>query len=318
MSNVILYFKSAGGVELLKRYWRNGVLGIAVAEFILLGKSKTALEILRLLVDLKMKERFEKEYCNVLKDFDAKWKDNNIHYERKTVWLFWWQGEEAMPPLVKKCYASVKQNLKDWEIVLLTEQNYLQYVMFPDFINEKFKRGKITLTHFSDLLRLELLIRYGGLWLDATVLCTSGQIPESILASELFFFRPQKPGADGRAITMSSWLMWAKSNNRILMATLAMLYAYWQKKNRLEEYFLLHHFMSIVLDHYSEEMEKIPPYCNSVPHILQLHLFDKYDELFWKDLKQMTCFHKLSYKLKIENRIINGTYYGSLLNDCLI
>ena len=32
--------------------------------------------------------------------------------------------------------------------------------------------GQITKTHLSDLLRLELLIRYGGTWIDATVFCT--------------------------------------------------------------------------------------------------------------------------------------------------
>lgn len=40
---------------------------------------------------------------------------------------------------------------------------------FPKYIEEKWKRGVITHTHMTDLLRLELLIRYGGTWIDATV-----------------------------------------------------------------------------------------------------------------------------------------------------
>ena len=313
MSKLKDVFFKAGGFDLLKQYWRNGVLGSAFSQFILLGKSRTALEILRLVTTLKTKQHLAKKYGNVLKLFNAKWQENLPHCKRKTVWIFWWQGEEAMPPLVRKCYESVKENLKNWEIVLLSEKNYQQYADFPIYILEKLQNG-ITLTHFSDLLRLELLIKHGGLWLDATVLCTSSNIPLSILNSDLFMFRPQKPGADGKAITMSSWLMWASTNNRVLMATQAMLYKYWQKHDSLCDYFLLHHFISIIMDFYVEDAKLIPPFCNSVPHILQLHLFDQYDETYWHDLKQMTCFHKLSYKLEKEKMEKNGTYFDIIIN----
>lgn len=313
MLNAKIYFKNQGGIELIKRYWRNGVLGTAILQFLLLGKKRTALEILRLVTTLKTKQHLAKKYGKVLKEFNAKWQENLPHCERKTVWIFWWQGEETMPPLVRKCFESVRVNLKNWEIVLLSEKNYQQYAEFPTYILEKLQKG-ITLTHFSDLLRLELLIKHGGLWLDATVLCTNGEIPKSILSSDLFVYRTQKPGADGKATTMSSWMMWAKSNNRILMATQAMLYAYWKKNERLDEYFLLHHFMTIAMDFYKEDATKIPPFCNSIPHILLLHLFDKYDEQYWNDLKQMTCFHKLSYKLDEEKCKIERTYYDVVIN----
>lgn len=312
MPNTREYFKREGGFNLIKRYWRVGVLGTAIVQFFLLGKSRTALELLRLVVTLKIKSRYKKKYKRVLNAFDKQWENSLIHQERRTVWLFWWQGERSMPDIVKKCYESVKCNLKDWEIILLTENNYQEYAELPDYIVEKLQKGIITLTHFSDLLRLALLIRHGGLWIDATVLCTSGDIPQSILKSDLFVYRPQKPGADGKATTISSWLMWAKTNNRILMATQTLLYSYWKTNNRLNEYFLLHHFMSIVLDYYSEDAKRIPPFCNSVPHILLLHLFEKYDDQYWEDLKRMSCFHKLSYKLDDKKMATSETYYSKL------
>lgn len=308
------YFKKQGGFKLLRQYWHNGVLGTAIGQFLLLGKSRTALEILRMSVILKTKQRLRKQYKQVLAEFDKHWQGDLQHNERKTVWLFWWQGEEAMPMLVRRCFTSVQEHLgKDWEIILLTEKDYQNYVEFPEYISGKLRGGSITLTHFSDLLRLELLIKHGGLWLDATVLCTSSDIPKSILKSDLFVFRPQKPGADGKASTMSSWLMWAKTNNRILMATQVMLYAYWQKNNSLCDYFLLHHFMSIVMDYYEDESKRIPPFDNSIPHILLLHLLDQYDEQYWKDLQQMTCFHKLSNKLEKVGMEKAGTFYKKIV-----
>ena len=58
--------------------------------------------------------------------------------------------------------------MRDREIVLITQDNLFNYVQFPDYILKKWEAGVITNTHFSDLLRLELLIKYGGTWSDET------------------------------------------------------------------------------------------------------------------------------------------------------
>lgn len=307
------YFQKAGGVGLLKQYWRAGVLHTAIIQFLLLGRSETALKLLRLIVSMKVQEKLKKKYAPILNHFDQEYKEEN-HDESRKVWIFWWQGMENAPVLVQKCYASVKEHLSGWEIILITENNYKQYATFPKHIIEKLKKGQITLTHFSDLLRLELLINHGGLWLDATVFCSGGNIPDSIVNSDLFVFRSLKPGADGRATVLSSWLMYAKTNNKILRATRELLYAYWERNTYMVDYFLIHQFFSIAAKRYKEEAKRIPPFCNSVPHILLLHLFDEYDEQYWNDLKRMTCFHKLSYKLDSEDVELKGTYYDIVMN----
>ena len=91
-----------------------------------------------------------------------------------------------------------------------------KYVQFPNYIIEKWNAGLITNTHMTDLLRLELLIRYGGMWVDATVLCTSRSknIPKYYFDSELFFYQCLKPGRDGHCNYISSWLISAKTNNK--------------------------------------------------------------------------------------------------------
>ena len=53
--------KKQGGSKLLKQYWQSGVFFTAAAEFLLLGKSRTALEILRLSAQLKSKKKLEKK-----------------------------------------------------------------------------------------------------------------------------------------------------------------------------------------------------------------------------------------------------------------
>lgn len=312
MSEAKKYFKRSGGISLLKQYWRAGVFFPALFQFILLGRSKKALELLRLTVTLKTQHRLKKKYGKVLKSFV--YDESLEHIASRKVWIFWWQGMESAPGLVQRCYSSVKENLIDWEIVLITQDNYKEYVTFPEHILQRLENGEITLTHFSDLLRLELLINHGGLWLDATVLCTSSAIPQSIIDSDLFVHQALKPGADGHATVMSSWCIYAKTNNKILLATREMLYQYWQKNTKLVDYFLLHQFFTIVCNHFPEDAKQIPPFSNSVPHILLLRLFEQYDERYWNDLKRMTCFHKLSYKFDAVSKVIEGTYYDKFFN----
>ena len=313
MQKLYSIYKKQGGFGLVKQYWCAGAFWSAIAQFCLLGRSMKALELLRLTASLKTQQRLARKYGKEIKDYH--YNESLEHISSRKIWIFWWQGMDNAPALVQKCYQSVKENLQDWEIVLITEHNYIKYTTFPEHIIAKLKNGSITLTHFSDLLRLELLIKHGGLWLDATVLCTRGDIPNSILNSDLFVYQAQKPGADGHATIMSSWCMYAKTNNKILIATRKLLYDYWKKNKKMADYFLLHQFFTIVCNQYPEEAKKIPPFCNSVPHILLLHLFDKFDEQYWEDLKQMTCFHKLSYKLNKEDCEKENTFYAVIINS---
>ena len=84
----------------------------------------------------------------------------------------WLQGEENLPLLARCCYNSLKMNAAPYKITFIDEKNYSDYVDIPQYIFEKFKAGKMKPAHFTDVIRINLLERYGGLWLDATILVT--------------------------------------------------------------------------------------------------------------------------------------------------
>lgn len=317
--NLKQVFEKQGGVNLIKQYLQNGSFFTAVSQFLLLGRSRTALEILRLSVNLRVKQKLEKKYRSELEKFDQNWIDNNIdqsleHRKSKKVWVCWFQGLEDAPNIVKKCYNSLKINMPDKDITLITEDNMMEYVKFPQYILDKWKNGNITHTHMTDLLRLELLINYGGMWVDATVYCSDSNIPNYIFDSELFFFQCLKPGRDGHSSYISSWLISAKSNNKLLMACRDLCYKYWEQNEKMVDYFLLHDFMAIVLDYYEEDWKRVVPRDNATPHILLLRLFDQYDESVWNAVRNQSCFHKMTYKFSEEQTKIKGTYYDRLFN----
>lgn len=304
--------KKQGGMKLLKQYWTSGVFFTAVGQFCLLGKSRTALEILRLSTQLKIRNKLEKRYKNSLVQFDAKYNAEKAHESSNKVWICWFQGMENAPALVQKCYQSMQDNLKGKEIIVITAENMGEYVQFPDFIMKKWKSGQITHTHMTDLLRMELLIRYGGMWIDSTVYCSGGNIPEFMSDSELFFYQCLKPGRDGHSTYLSSWMISAKTNNKVLMATRYLCYEYWKEHKELMDYYLFHDLFSIVLEYYPEEWKKVVPTDNATPHILLLRLFEQYDERIWQAIKAQTPFHKMTYKFKEEQTKLNGTYYDVL------
>lgn len=77
-----------------------------------------------------------------------------------------------MPDIVKACYASTKRYANQHPVILITEQNYQEYATMPDYILQKVKKHEISLTHFSDMLRINLLKQHGGIWTDSTLLFT--------------------------------------------------------------------------------------------------------------------------------------------------
>ena len=309
-------FKKQGGCNLIKQYHKSKVLHTALGEFLLLGRDKKALEILRLSVQFKTKQKLEKRYKKEIKYINEKYQNIKLeHRASNKVWVCWFQGLENAPELVNRCYKSLKDNLTDREIILITSENMSNYVKFPKFILEKWEKGYITHTHMTDLLRLELLIRYGGMWIDSTVLCTSKreEIPDYYFNSDLFIYQSLKPGRDGQAQLISSWLMSARTNNKILMMTRYLCYEYWKKNNSMVDYFLLHDFMSIALENNIEEWKNIIPRDNATPHILLLRLFDQYNTEMWYAIKNQTPFHKLTYNFDENQKKLPNTFYQYLM-----
>ena len=94
-----------------------------------------------------------------------------IDYSVKRVWTCWWQGEKAAPDIVKACWQSQWENIpEDAEHIIITKDNYAEYITIPDYIMDRFQNGENMIAHLADFIRACLLYRYGGVWLDSTVL----------------------------------------------------------------------------------------------------------------------------------------------------
>ena len=246
-----------------------------------------------------LKRKYEKELENYHKTIGKN--DLEKKEAKKIVWICWFQGMENAPQIVKDCYDSVCYWLNDWEIIVITEQNMNEYVRFPDYIIDKWKKGIITNTHLSDLLRIELLIQYGGLWLDSTTYMTN-KIPNYILNSDFFVYR--NGWMDMEMINMGSWLIYCQyTNNNLLKETQFLLYKYWEKNDFMKNYFIMHMFFRMVTDINKDEWNKVPMVNHIDSHLLMNELTNEYDEQKVDTILKLTSIHKLTYKFKLETGI---------------
>ena len=228
------------------------------------------------------------------------------------IWFCWFQGIENAPALVKACYESIKKNIPDKEIVVITENNYKDYIKFPDYILNKRKKGYIENAHFSDLIRLELLKQYGGLWIDSTVF-VSNKIDDSFFNNDLFVFKEislyQKEELPIRA---SNWLIYSKhNNNNIICLTEKLILEYWKKYNHPINYYFFHIFFSIASKKFNDEWLKVPNYSNIPPHMLQFELKNQYNLNRFNEIKRMSDFHKLNHRINSND---DNSFYSYIIN----
>ncbi|MFR7752005.1 MAG: capsular polysaccharide synthesis protein [Agathobacter rectalis] len=102
-----------------------------------------------------------------------KYKDKKTDLEKcpieKNVFIFWWDGFDNAPNIVNACLESVKTYYNDCNIVKITKNTYEKYTTINEKIVNDFKKGVISVQTFSDILRFNLLMNNGGVWIDATI-----------------------------------------------------------------------------------------------------------------------------------------------------
>jgi len=141
----------------------------------------------------------------------------------KKIWFLWLQGLDDAPLVVKKCYESWVRLNPDWEVVFFDEHNIADHVELP--------RWEIPKYVASELLRINLLAKHGGVWVDATCFCVrplDEWLPQYM---DTGFFAFEKPGPDRM---ISSWFLAAYKDNYIAQAFQQKINAFWHKNKGLK------------------------------------------------------------------------------------
>lgn len=186
-----------------------------------------------------------------------------IQNEDYNVFVFWYQGCHNMPTIVKKCFDSIKLNFPSKKIVLISKDNLNEYIEIPKVIFEKVSSNKMSLTIFSDFLRVSLLYKYGGIWIDATVFL-SKRLKDSVLSLPFFSLTHKTIKNEFRNLYQKSkgWSIYFMGSNIInhpLFLFIKNSYVeYFSKEDSIIDYFFTDYLISIFLsenDNFREEIE---------------------------------------------------------------
>ena len=145
----------------------------------------------------------------------------------KIIWILWLQGFEDAPDVVKKCLASWKKHNPTWKINLLDETNIKEYIDAEKIIGSHYT--KISRQALSDIVRINLLAKYGGVWTDATCFCCKPL--DDWLGSYMVsggFFAFSNPGNDR---PISSWFLASDVNCKLTQKYCETVNLFWSKNH---------------------------------------------------------------------------------------
>lgn len=155
----------------------------------------------------------------------------------KNIFLLWLQGWKNAEWLNKHIAESWEINNPDWKIHYVDIENLKNYTTDIDYIYDS--RKHISPQAKSDIIRLSLLKKYGGVWAEATTLCMQPLdhwIHEAIEPTGLWMYHGDgsKTNSD---IGPARWFIISKKDNYIISKWKEECDKYWLGKDRNYGYY---------------------------------------------------------------------------------
>jgi len=158
----------------------------------------------------------------------------------KKIWIYWEQEWDKAPELVKLCLDSWVAHNPDWEVIQLGEKNLSKYIT----IDVPLQGREITRTGYSNIVRLTLLEKYGGVWVDATTFCTApldSWLPYLMQTGFFVFHKPKT--------TVASWFIAAEQNHELICCWKEYVKQYWKFTRKPDIYFWVQYLFEYMILH---------------------------------------------------------------------
>lgn len=228
------------------------------------------------------------------------------------IWTCWWQGKAQMPEVIRLCHESLLRNANGHEVILITQDNYRQYVDLPQYIYDKVESGNISFSHFSDIIRLYLLSTYGGHWVDSALFITRPLVFDDK-------FHMAKMAKLDSSVNQGRWCfgdMAGASSVKIFHYMLDCLLDYWQKYDAVVDYLMFDGFLRIAyedLPDVRECIDALPVYSPNL-HESRYRFHEKYENERFEYLIANNDMLSLTWRINYPTHTDEGelTYYGKL------
>jgi hypothetical protein len=128
----------------------------------------------------------------------------------KVIWQYW---DKELPPMIQMIKDNNQKKLQGWTIHYLNENTVATYIPPFEFPPGYSKLGE---AHKADWLRLYLLKKYGGVWMDASIIINDPNAIDRLHTqsiqqeSELTLFQFKTP------LNVENWFIMAPEKSRMI------------------------------------------------------------------------------------------------------
>jgi hypothetical protein len=160
-----------------------------------------------------------------------------MHGLPKIIWLFWLQGWDRAPRLVRACRRSWELHNPGWAIHCLDRLNAANFISNGDAhaaLDDLDQPPQVS----AERLRIALVAQHGGVWADATTYCLRplDDWLFEVLGSGFFAFENPFPDR-----LISTWFLAAKPGNDVLQRWAEVTREYWTGRSQRDAYFWLNY-----------------------------------------------------------------------------
>lgn len=244
-------------------------------------------------------------------DVVEKYKDQPIYPEgssyqpgtKTTIWIYW-NDPSNMPQMVESCINHIRKNSNGHKVVVVTENTVKNHLQLDEVVWRKYREGKISRTHFCDIVRIALLAQYGGVWMDCTLLLTQS-LPDIVTDSDFYTNRLQE--GDNHNVGRGRWSTFfiaCHKDNLMMRATVDVFVEYWKRYDSIVDYVWMDYIFNLLYNHIPSVKSMIDavPYNNPGIWLKQMEIDKPYTEEEYKALfaDKSRFLHKFSYKKSVE------------------
>lgn len=240
---------------------------------------------------------------------------------RTPVWICSWNGEDNEPKTVRRCIESVRRNIdrQKCELYIITLANCQEYAAFSPEIIDKFNAGQINPDTLSERLRMELLYRYGGVWIDSSYFVCDDRINQVIGKSGFYSLKSKtsEGASDIVKLLWSSDFIKGNAGFPLFGFVMEAFDEYYRYKDELVKYSIIDFFIDIAY----EKLETVRNVVDSVEvnnsdvNFFRHNACRLFDMNVWSEIVKDTWLFKLDKNQQYREKNIVGrdTFYGRII-----
>lgn len=137
-----------------------------------------------------------------------------FYITENTIWTYWEQGSKNLSPFYKKCIQTWLQKNPNHNVFILDKENVYYFLNKNDLPPKWEKIKSIQLK--SDFVRLALLAKYGGIWMDISTICIRPINSVFTQSKSIEGFALRRYDNKGELSVFESWFITCKKNSKVI------------------------------------------------------------------------------------------------------